>query len=612
MGCAPSKLDDLPAVALCRDRNKCLDQALRQTQALADAHVAYSECLRTLGPSLTRFFDIGLLEEEKCNSRTTSASDSKSGSGHLQFSSDSESEDGADKQPDEPRVHRYGDLSSSGSGVVLSSHFAKTPPPPPSPISSTWDFLNLFDDVYERYESICAFNSEAVTDHGENIRNKIEGVVVKNDVKKVEEEEKKSEPTEKKSDSEKSSTPPPSVEVKNGVVEAMTELQVQCEKASESGNEVLKLLSHSHHHRISSVHPECGFDQLDSAMSSQSLAYTLKTLSLWEKKLYDEVKAEELLRLTHEKKTRMLKQLDKKDGDSPRVDSIHNSLSNLLMKMKIAIQIVDRISMTINKLRDEELWPQIIELIHRLLGMWKAMLECHKLQNQAIAEAKGLDVIASKIKYSNDDHLETVIQLKIELQNWNLCFSNWIITQKGCVKALNGWLLRCLLYEPEETQDGAVPFSPGRMGAPPVFVICNQWSRAMDRLSEKEVIEAIQGFQTSIDLLLEQQNVALQQRAIEDKDLARKVKLLEEQQQKMQKVMQAGRGKKFGLLGGEEGRVVLPGEKLQVPSEDNKTSRNIEWDLKQTLTAMEKFTANSLEAYEELHAHIEEVQHAAN
>lgn len=244
--------------------------------------------------------------------------------------------------------------------------------------------------------------------------------------------------------------------------------------------------------------------------------------------------------------------------------------------------------------------------------MWKAMLECHKLQNQAISEAKGLDVIASKIKHSKDDHIETLIQLKIDLQNWNLCFSNWIVTQKCCVKALNGWLLRCLLYEPQETQDGAVPFSPGRMGAPPIFVICNQWSRAMDRLSEKEVLEAIQGFQTSIDLLLEKQNAELQQRVIENKDLGRKVKLLEEQQQKMHKVMQAGKGKKFGLLGGEDGRVVIPGERLQVPNENNNSSRNVEWDLKQTLMAMEKFTANSMEAYEELHAHVEEVRHEAN
>lgn len=38
------------------------------------------------------------------------------------------------------------------------------------------------------------------------------------------------------------------------------------------------------------------------------------------------------------------------------------------------------------------------------------------------------------------------------------------------------------------------PFSPGRIGAPPVFVICNQWSQALDRVSEKEVLDSMRDF----------------------------------------------------------------------------------------------------------------------
>lgn len=73
------------------------------------------------------------------------------------------------------------------------------------------------------------------------------------------------------------------------------------------------------------------------------------------------------MRVTHEKKSRMLKQLEhnKATAESPKIESVRTALHNVSTKMKIAIHIVDRISVTINKLREEELWPQIVEFIHR-------------------------------------------------------------------------------------------------------------------------------------------------------------------------------------------------------------------------------------------------------
>lgn len=57
MGCTGSKLDDLQAVALCRDRASRLDDAIRLRYALADAHVHYLKSLRSIGESLHFFFD---------------------------------------------------------------------------------------------------------------------------------------------------------------------------------------------------------------------------------------------------------------------------------------------------------------------------------------------------------------------------------------------------------------------------------------------------------------------------------------------------------------------------------------------------------------------------
>lgn len=235
--------------------------------------------------------------------------------------------------------------------------------------------------------------------------------------------------------------------------------------------------------------------------------------------------------------------------------------------------------------------------------MWKAMLECLKSQSQAVSEANSLDAIICNGKLS-DDYLEALIELKLELQNWNLRFTNWIDTQKGFVKVLNSWLLRCLLYEPEETPDGAVPISPTSVGAPPVFVFCNQWAEAMERFSAEEVVEAIQAFFTTVNQLLELHSVDLQQRMIADKDMERKVKNLEKKEQKMQKVMQAGE-KKMTLEPGESGSL-LPGVAVKQAQMINVGS--LQSGLRQIFEAMERFTVNLMQSYEELLVSIEDAK----
>lgn len=599
MGCSNSKLDDLPAVTLCRDRCNFLEEALRQSHALADAHVAYMQSLRSLGPTLHRFFtqitDHSTSDQPQPSkpspphdhSRSVSLSNSNSNSNS---NSDSEPE-GTEKETD-----YFGQIHHNYQTIA---------PSPPPPSNSAWDFLNFFD-TYERYEPLFEHREEVHDFEPKVVKKKTEGRKKLNDAaKNVVVPEK-----------DQSETPI----CKQGVSEAMREIQALFDKASESGNEVLKLIevrilrchqkiavnqvSCKVFHAITPSLPRRGMekpsplvmkigpDHEDMGLSSGDISSILEKLCMWEKKLYDEVKAEEKLRTIHEKKCKQLKRMDERSADAYKIDSTQSLIWGLSTKMKISIQVIDRVSITINKLRDEEFLQQINKLILGLVGMWKAMLDCHKCQCQAFGEGKSLDAITSNGKFSYA-HLEAAIELKFELQNWSLRFFNWIVTQKAHVKALNGWLLRCLLYEPEETLDGIVPFSPGRIGAPTVFVICNQWSQAMDRVSEKEVIEAMQGFFVSLNQLLEPHILDLRQRATGDKDMERKIKILEMEEQRIQKMVQA-QEKKMGP--------VLPRSEVPKPS-------SLMSDLKQIFVAMERFTANSVQAYEELCVHIQEDKH---
>lgn len=75
------------------------------------------------------------------------------------------------------------------------------------------------------------------------------------------------------------------------------------------------------------------------------------------------VQAEEKMRLLHDRKCRKLKRLDERGAEAHKVETTRSLIKSLSTKMRIAIQVVDKISVTINKIRDEELWPQLNELI---------------------------------------------------------------------------------------------------------------------------------------------------------------------------------------------------------------------------------------------------------
>lgn len=158
----------------------------------------------------------------------------------------------------------------------------------------------------------------------------------------------------------------------------------------------------------------------------------------------------------------------------------------------------------------------------RLIRMWKSMFRCHQKQFQAIMESK-VRALKANTSFQKDSGLRATLELEMELRTWLGHFSNWISTQKSYVESLNGWLLRCLLYEPEETADGPAPYSPGRLGAPPVFVICNDWSQAMGNCSEAMVTNAMTNFASSLRKLWEKQDEEQRQRLKAD-DLSKDFK----------------------------------------------------------------------------------------
>lgn len=245
----------------------------------------------------------------------------------------------------------------------------------------------------------------------------------------------------------------------------------------------------------------------------------------------------------------------------------------------------------------------------RFLRMWKDMQECYKLQYQKIVETKALDVSTFKLKPCNAN-IEAALNLKSELQKWILSFLDWIQAQKSLVKALNDWLVRCLMYEPEEILDGSTLFD-----APHVFVICNKWSKAMDNISEKNVIEAVNGVILRLNEPLEKYICEHEKNSTLDKELERKVNIVERQQQKMQRkvkiVERQEQKKKMVTIAKalkEEANAILQGDAVN-NNADIVDSTGLKSGLKQIFVAMEKFSALNVSLYEELCRQIKQDGH---
>ncbi|KAG8050363.1 hypothetical protein GUJ93_ZPchr0009g1677 [Zizania palustris] len=400
--------------------------------------------------------------------------------------------------------------------------------------------------------------------------------------------------------------------------EVVLEIKTQFERASKSAIEVSKMLEvgkmpyyqKSSGFKVSAM-MICGIPTMeeeilrfeeDKAMGCGNLSSTLQKLYMWEKKLLEEVKVEETMRVLYEQKCEELKMLDEKGAEADKLEATERNIRKLSTKISIAIQVVNTISDKISKLRDEELWPQTCELIEGFMRMWSTMLECHQIQLHAISQAKNIDSMIDGAKFG-EDHMDLIKRLELEHLDWITCFASWVNAQKNYVSTLNDWLRKGVTYEPEVTDDGVPPFSPGRLGAPPIFVICNNWAVGVGRISEKEVVEAMQAFASNVLSLWERHRSEQRQGLMANKGMDRDLRVMERDEQSMRKALEA-QNKKLVLISNRSG-VSLSAKVLHDGGPHAETG-SLQLSLKNIFEAMENFTAASANTYKDLHLRSEE------
>ncbi|KQJ84051.1 nitrate regulatory gene2 protein isoform X1 [Brachypodium distachyon] len=417
--------------------------------------------------------------------------------------------------------------------------------------------------------------------------------------------------------------PPPARVVGNAAVDAASAVKTQLIRAAEAARELAPLLEvgkpsyqgrNSVYHEASSrvmsaisvSHLGCkDVDMLGmgvggewKGVGSWSLSLTLEKLYFWEKKLYGEVKAEEKMRLLLAKNSRRLKLLDQRGAEAHKIDATRNLLRKLSTKIRIAVRVIAKVSRKINRVRDEELGPQVNTLTQGFAKMWQDKLHCYQIQLQVISKAKNL---ASVVSGGNGRDL--AMELELELIKWIINFSSWVSAHRNFVKALNGWLSLCLNYEPQET---APLHSPGRIGAPLIFVICNKWSQAMDKISEKDVVNAMHALVSSVRHLWEQQNLEQGEKIVAVREREKWTKLLERKALDLNKEADE-LNRKLALVPGRQG--FQRSSTIRTYEAHCIEASSVHINLRLVLQALENFAANSLQAFQEI---IRRAQEAAS
>ncbi|KAE8706850.1 putative transcription factor [Hibiscus syriacus] len=551
MGCGSSKADKNEALRLCKER-RFIKQAIDSRYALAAAHVSYIQSFRNIGLALRRLAEADILIE---SSRSTLATELDKTPSPSSYPSPSPSHLGADSplNNESPISPEMANLSYMKAGKSAGVTFMINP--------------SFVEDEFERnngmdvdFEDSREFRNTGI-DHGDiRQRNgkKVRQLCAGNNVNEPGETligkcvlEQSSSKREKGAEDDDLSAEKadPSEFITHRAKDFLSSIKViehRFFRASEAGKEVSKMLesnkirvgyfegkggsstfmaafrlvccrrntalvSHESVPRVTKVVHWKRSASWRSSSSRNPLTKRLKTMlmtvevtslksSAW-------LLASESIWKEYDRKCDRLRLQFAKDLNTQVIDKTRAVVKGLHSVIRVALHSVNTVSKRIEKMRDEELQPQLVELIQGLLRMWNVMLECHHSQYITISLAYHTRNSTGALK--GHTHRQIMAQLRQGIECFGVSFTDWINSHVSYLEALNGWMQNCII-EPREHSKNRYPFSP-RLDpgfGPPIYVLCHEWSAAVKALPAEELRVAIKTFLSDIchqtDLSIEQ------------------------------------------------------------------------------------------------------------
>lgn len=229
----------------------------------------------------------------------------------------------------------------------------------------------------------------------------------------------------------------------------------------------------------------------DDYDTHESLASVLDKLLAWEKKLYDEVKVGELMKIEYQRKVAVLNKRQKQGTHSEALEKAKAAVGHLHTRYIVDMQSMDSTVSEIAHLRDDHLYPKLVSLVDGMARMWETMNAQHRGQMKIVEDLRSLDISDTPYETTGDHHQRT-IQLYGAVDDWHQHFSKLMSNQKNYVIALNSWLKLNLI--PIESNIKEKVSSPLRVQRPPIQALLQVWHENLERLPNELARSAISSF----------------------------------------------------------------------------------------------------------------------
>ncbi|KAF0906149.1 hypothetical protein E2562_009139 [Oryza meyeriana var. granulata] len=518
MGCSSSKkLEEEEAVKTCHDRRSFVKKAIAQRNLLASSHVAYVHSLRRVSLALFYYFaedeHLYFLQETSSACRHQPCSPEKkvlvvnclrpggAAPVHPMVEEQWENEAAETVTVDgffgvDPGQFFHPSSYAPANGMPVS------PPPPPPTWDLSWDPFSSLHPDHQQYVNYDV-DERRSDEEDEQIPELEEDSDSDGDGEEEEAEDQKAEQAEAppaseqpreeeekavervnnelrvraSAEIEQQSTPGFTVYVDRppaSMKEAMRDIQGHFMKIVDVANDVSVLLEVVPYQRkVRPTAPRDGGDGNEEGGAGdvspepfelfKSHKESLDRLYEWEKRLYEEVRAGERVRLAYEKKCALLRSQDANGAEPFAIEKTRAAMRDLRTKLDISITSVDAVSKRIAAVRDEELLPQLTQLIRGLARMWRVIADAHRAMKRTADEACALlssssSAAAARVAAGGEGGgirgpqpppgqaraATAAGTLGAELRGWRAAMEAWAESQRGYAAALWGWARSCV------------------------------------------------------------------------------------------------------------------------------------------------------------------------